>query len=519
MITSFLPRRRSLSLKFIALLVPISLLTSACVFVTVEAIALYQAISKLDHHADDIATDYAAIATGWLWNLDRDKIDLSLAALLEDKNVLGAQLRDDLGDIYAAVGLTDAEQATAVAAVPITFRTDTSVEELGQIEIFVTDQPTLDAFYGRLRADGLLMLVLGAAITAAAIFANRRTVQKPLHRVIDALEATEGSDLPEPIEWRSEDEFGDAIAAFNHMMDRRRKALEERDQLEVQLRQSQKMEALGTLASGIAHEINTPIQYIGNNVSFLGDATKDLLSLFRMLEAIIQEAEDAGLLETAIADYRRAAAQHDLDFILEELQLAIDQSHGGVEHVTNIVAAMKEFAHTPGEELKPINLENVVKCAVDISKGEWKTMAKVEVDPMPSLPNVLGHRGELNQVALNLIINAAHAIQEKGDADGLIRISAETIKGYALLHVEDNGAGIPKEVASRIFEPFFTTKDVGKGTGQGLAFCYDVIVNKHQGCIDVNSTPGKGTRFTIALPVADEIKHAGSGQRELEIAS
>ncbi len=519
MIAGLLPRRRSLSLKFIAFLLPISLLISTCLFAAIEGVALYRAISKLDERAEDIAKDYAAIATGWLWNLDRGKIELSLATLLEDSDVLAAQVRDDLGEVYVAVGLADPKLAIAVATAPITFRTDASVEELGQIEIFVTDQPTRATFYDRLKADGLLMLVLGGAITAAAIFANRQAVERPLRQMIGALESTEDTDLPNPIDWRSEDEIGEAIAAFNHMIDRRRQALDERNHMEVQLRQAQKMEALGTLASGIAHEINTPIQYIGNNVAFLGDATKDLLSLFRIQQAIIEQADAAGLFEADIADYKSAAAQHDLDFILDELQLAIEQSHGGVEHVTNIVAAMKEFAHTPSEEMRPVNLEDVVRCAVDISKGEWKTTAKIDVDQMPGLPDVLGHRGELNQVALNLIINAAHAIQEKGGTDGLINIRAETTKGYVLLHVEDNGAGIPEVVASRIFEPFFTTKEVGKGTGQGLAFCYDVVVNKHHGCIDVDSTPGKGTRFTIALPVPPDELNAGEHHEGLEIAS
>ena len=205
--------------------------------------------------------------------------------------------------------------------------------------------------------------------------------------------------------------------------------------------------------------------------------------------------------------------------ILDELQLAIEHSQGGIEHVTNIVTAMKEFAHTPGQDMRPICLDDVARCAVDISKGEWKQTARVEVDPMPDLPMLLGHRGELNQVVLNLIINAAHAIQEQGGADGLIRIRAESINGSALLHVEDNGAGMPEEIASRIFEPFFTTKEVGKGSGQGLAFCYDVIVNKHHGCIDVHSTPGQGTRFTIALPVMSDEQAAAECHQPAEVAS
>lgn len=519
MITTLLPRRRSLSLKFITLLLPVSLLISTCLFATIEGLALYRAIDKLDERAKNIARDYATIATGWLWNLDRKRIELSLATLLEDGDVLGAQVLDDLGEVYVAAGHVDPKLAIAVATAPIIFRTDASVEDLGQIEIFVTDQPTLSASYDRLKADGLLMLGLGVAIMVAAIFANRQTVERPLRRMIGALEATEGTDLPDPIDWRSEDEIGEAIAAFNHMMDRRRHALDERNHMEVQLRQAQKMEALGTLASGVAHEINTPIQYIGNNVAFLGDATKDLVLLFRKQQAIIEQTEAAGLFEADIADYKSAAAQLDLDFILDELQLAIEQSQGGVEHVTNIVAAMKEFAHTPNEEMSPVDLVDVVRCAVDISKGEWKTSARIVVDEMSGLPNVLGHRGELNQVALNLIINAAHAVLEKGDTDGIIKISAETTKGYVLLHVEDNGAGIPEAVANRIFEPFFTTKEVGKGTGQGLAFCYDAVVNKHHGCIDVDSIPGKGTRFTISLPIPPDELNASERQEALETAS
>jgi signal transduction histidine kinase len=519
MIAALLPRRRSLSLKFIALLLPVSVLIATTTYAVIESAVLYRKLGELDERGGVVANDYAAIAGGWLWNLDRDKIELSLATLLEDSDVLGAQVLDEFDDVFASAGILDRQQAIAVATSPITFQTDSSSEHLGRVEIFITDQPTRAAFYDRLKADGIFMLVLAAAITAAAVFANRRTVQRPLRRMIDALEATEGAELPDPVAWQSDDEIGEAIAAFNHMMDRRRKALDDKNNLEVQLRQAQKMEALGTLASGIAHEINTPIQYIGNNVAFLGEATSELIDLFRQQQTIIEKAEAEGLFEAEIAAYRRSADHHDLGFILDELQLAIEQSQGGIEHVTNIVAAMKEFAHTPGQDMRPICLEDVVRCAVDISKGEWKLTARVEIDPMPDLPMVLGHRGELNQVVLNLIINAAHAIQEQGGADGLIRIRAESIKGSALLHVEDNGAGIPEAIASRIFEPFFTTKEVGKGTGQGLAFCYDVIVNKHHGCIDVDSMPGQGTRFTIALPVTSDEQDAAECHQPADVAS
>lgn len=235
MITALLPRRRCLTLKFIAFLLPISLLTSTCLFAAIEGVALYRAISKLDQRAEDIAKDYAAIAAGWLWNLDQERIELSLAKLLEDGDVLGAQVRDDLGEVYAAVGLADPKLAIAIAAASITFRTDASVEELGMIDIFVTDQPTRVAFYNRLKADGLMILVLAVAITAAAIYANRMTAERPLRQMIGALEATEGTDLPNPIDWRSEDE--------------------------------------------------------------IGEATKGLLSLFRMQQAIIEQAEAAGLFE------------------------------------------------------------------------------------------------------------------------------------------------------------------------------------------------------------------------------
>ena len=519
MVRAFLPRRRSLSLKFVGFLLPTILLISAGLFAAIEGTALYRAISELDDQAEDIASDYAEIAGGWLWNLDREKIGLSLESLLEDGDVLGAQVRDDLGEIFVSAGVVDRRHATAVATAPILFQTDASLENLGRVEIFITDRPTLAAFYDRLKADALLMIVLAAAITAAAIYANRRAIELPLRRMIAALEATEGLDLPSPIDWRSEDEIGEAIAAFNRMMERRRKALDDKKHLEVQLRQAQKMEALGTLASGIAHEINTPIQYIGDNVDFLGHSTNDLLKLYRRQQAIVDAAEGAGVLRPEIAAYRELAEQLDLDFILEELQQAIEQSRGGVEHVSNIVSAMKEFAHSPGQEKSPVNLHDVVKCAVDISKGEWKSIAEVVVDTTGEVPDVLGHRGELNQVVLNLIINAAHAVQERGGTEGLITIRLENVRESALLHVEDNGAGIPEAVASRIFEPFFTTKEVGKGTGQGLAFCYDVVVNKHGGCIDVASTPGKGTRFTIALPLAADERPANENHATLEEVS
>lgn len=282
---------------------------------------------------------------------------------------------------------------------------------------------------------------------------------------------------------------------------RRHLAIEaEKNALEQSLNQAQKMEALGTLASGVAHEINTPIQYVGDNVRFFQEVHAEFSGLLKTYDALKDAAEKHGILEDLAAEVTRHREECDIDFLLEDTPTALEQSLHGLRQVATIVSAIREFSH-PGEtETTPVDINSVIETTLSVSRNSWKTITEIEKELQPDLPTVMGHAGDLHQVILNLISNAADAINEdKSNDEGLIRISTRAVADDIEILVSDNGSGISDDVKSRIFDPFFTTKDPGKGTGQGLAIVYKIVHVKHGGRITVESTPESGTTFKIRL--------------------
>lgn len=275
----------------------------------------------------------------------------------------------------------------------------------------------------------------------------------------------------------------------------------EKKELEGQLLQAQKLESIGQLAAGIAHEINTPIQFVGDNLRFMQDSVGDLLALADQHAAFIGIAEGAGIDPAAVEQQKHAQADADVDYLKEELPSALSQSLEGTSRVAKIVRAMKNFSHPGSAEMSDTNLNECIETALIVAKNEWKYVATVETDFAADLPEVPCMPGEFGQVVLNMVINARDAIAESG-GDGTIRISTACEGGWAVVRIADTGAGIPADVKARIFDPFFTTKEVGKGSGQGLAIAYNLIVKKHHGKISVESAPGEGTTFEIRLPLA-----------------
>jgi PAS domain S-box-containing protein len=258
-----------------------------------------------------------------------------------------------------------------------------------------------------------------------------------------------------------------------------RNAERARASLETELRQSQKLDALGTLAGGIAHEINTPTQYVGDNVRFLKTAFADLSAAVR--------APGTGA--------------PDIEFLLSEVPLAIDQSLDGVDRIRQIVSAMKEFSYPDTKEKSPADLHAAINTTLTVSRNQWKYVADVETRFAPDMPPVPCHVGEINQVVLNLVVNAAHAIEAKGDGRGLITISTRHEGDWVEISISDTGTGVASENAGRVFDPFFTTKPPGKGTGQGLSISRTIVVKKHAGSLTLRSEAGRGAEFTIRLPL------------------
>lgn len=279
----------------------------------------------------------------------------------------------------------------------------------------------------------------------------------------------------------------------------------ERRDLELQLRQSQKLESIGQLAAGIAHEINTPTQYVGDNLAFLKRAFGALLAAVSGCDALLKAARQGHVEPEAVDQTEAAWNEAKLDFLAAEVPLALGQCFDGLGRVASIVSAMKEFAHPSNGERHPLDLRHAIETTLTVARNEWKYVADVVTDFDQTLPPVPCLRDGLNQVILNLIINAAHAISDvtDGGAKGKGRITVTTRRAgeWAEIRVSDNGAGIPAKIRGRIFDPFFTTKEVGKGTGQGLAIAHSVIVDKHQGQITFESEEGKGTTFSIWLPL------------------
>lgn len=266
--------------------------------------------------------------------------------------------------------------------------------------------------------------------------------------------------------------------------------------------QAQKLESIGRLAAGIAHEINTPIQFIGDNTNFVKMAFQSLDEVLTVYDRLLAKAREGVLEEPLFEELDRGLKKADINYLREEVPAALKQSLEGVERVTHIVRAMKEFSHPGGAERQPTDINRAIESTVIVSRNEWKYVAEVKLDLSPKLPLVPLLPDEFNQVMLNLVVNAAQAIGESlKDGDrGEIRISTRLEGEWVEIVVEDNGPGIPPEIKSRIFDPFFTTKEVGKGTGQGLAIAHSVIADKHKGTIHVESQQGHGARFIIRIP-------------------
>ena len=276
--------------------------------------------------------------------------------------------------------------------------------------------------------------------------------------------------------------------------------------MERQLAQAQKLESIGQLAAGIAHEINTPAQYVGDNVRFLQEACRGLESVHDLYDQLLRELRSGNPTEDLVRKIEETVEEVDLGYIRQEAPKAVIQSLDGIGRISGIVRAMKDFSH-PGTDVKTgIDLNKAIESTITVARNEWKYVAEMATDFDPGLPLVPCLPAEINQVILNIIINASHAVadalkQNGSDQKGTITIGTRAQGEHAEIRISDTGTGIPENIRSKIFDPFFTTKGVGKGTGQGLAISHSVVVGKHGGTITFDSEAGKGATFVIRLPL------------------
>jgi PAS domain S-box-containing protein len=282
----------------------------------------------------------------------------------------------------------------------------------------------------------------------------------------------------------------------------------EKRALDDQLRGAQKMEAIGQLAAGIAHEINTPIQFVGDSTRFFKDSWEHLAELLLAAQKMRREAGAGAVSPGTLDRFDTCSETAEVDFLLETIPGAIDRTLDGVQRVARIVGAMKEFSHPGSQEKRAVDLNRAIETTVTISRNEWKHVAEVKMNLDPNLPLVPCFAGEINQVFLNLVVNASHAIGDVVGKDGkklgTITLSTRSDGGWVEIGIADTGSGIPEHLSERVFDPFFTTKEVGKGTGQGLTLAHAVVVKKHGGRIWFDSEVGKGTTFFVRLPLWTE---------------
>jgi two-component system NtrC family sensor kinase len=267
--------------------------------------------------------------------------------------------------------------------------------------------------------------------------------------------------------------------------------------LEQQLAQATRLESIGQLAAGIAHEINTPVQYVSDNTQFLIDSFDELLGALKTVRGMTTDGAGASPLPGALEHL-------DLDYLAEEIPSALTQSQEGLTRISQIVRAMKDFSH-PGQGRSEADLNRMIESTVQVSRNEWRYVSELELDLAPDAGLVACYEGELKQVLLNIVVNAAQAIaqhrEQTGGQDlGLIRIRTERLESAVRITISDNGPGMSEDVRRKVFDPFFTTKPVGKGTGQGLSMAYAVVVQKHEGQLTVTSAPDEGSTFAITLP-------------------
>jgi PAS domain S-box-containing protein len=282
--------------------------------------------------------------------------------------------------------------------------------------------------------------------------------------------------------------------------------MEERRNLESQLLQAQKLESIGQLAAGVAHEINTPVQYVSDNCRFLSESFLTLQEVLAGYNELLESVKPTGLLPVAVERLEKKIHESDLEFLADEIPKAIHQSVDGLERVAQIVRAMKEFAHPGLDEKAPTDLNRAIGNTLAVCRNEYKYVAQLETAFEPDLPPVYCLVGEINQAVLNLVVNAAHAISDakRGAGEGLIRVSTARAGDLVEIRISDNGTGIPDAIRNKVFDPFFTTKEVGRGSGQGLALARHTIVKKHHGSLNFETVENGGTTFILRIPISGQ---------------
>jgi two-component system NtrC family sensor kinase len=341
------------------------------------------------------------------------------------------------------------------------------------------------------QSDGLLILKKPFDSIEVVQVACAFSAKWQLHR--EARRRTE--DLESLVELRTR-----SLEELNQKL---RAEMAEKADMESALRLAQKLEAVGRLAAGIAHEINTPIQFVGDSLHFVRDSMTDIQRVLERYDDLRRQVTDGTATTNAANAIGEIIDEVDFPYLVENVPGAIERSLEGLGRVATIVRSMKQFAHPDRPEMSDIDLNEAIQATLTIARNEYKYVADIETH-FADLPRVTCHAGEINQAVLNILVNGAHAIADavKGtETRGTIAVRTERQGNMVIISIRDTGVGIPQAIRERIFDPFFTTKEVGRGTGQGLAIARSAIVEKHGGDLTFESEPGRGTTFFIRLPI------------------
>ena len=279
--------------------------------------------------------------------------------------------------------------------------------------------------------------------------------------------------------------------------------ISERKRSHAELLAGRHMALLGTLAAGVAHEINTPIQFIGDSIEFLRQSSDELFALFGKVQLARQNAASGQPLAEAIAEAEQAEQAADLPYLRANMPEAFERCIDGLNRVATIVRSLKEFAHPAVGEMGVVDLNRMVQNTLTIAANEYKYVARLETD-FGDLPPVTCYAGEIGQAVLNIVVNAAHAIGDvvkNSNQKGLITVRTRRERESALIAISDTGTGIAEAIRARIFDPFFTTKEVGRGSGQGLAIAWSTVTKAHSGELTFDTKPNEGTTFYLRIPI------------------
>ncbi|MFQ5514953.1 MAG: sensor histidine kinase [Myxococcota bacterium] len=283
---------------------------------------------------------------------------------------------------------------------------------------------------------------------------------------------------------------------------------------QIELLHLRKMESLGNIAAGVAHELNTPTQYLQDNLLFVEEGVSCLARMLERQSPLLEVVKKAGIAEGLVEELEELAEQLDVAYYLDEIPGALQQAREGVERIGTLVKAMSELSGANASVRRAVDLNEVVHSVVALWRERWSGVAEIELELDPALPPVTIRSSEIAQVLVSLMVNAVDAIagrrsQDEGER-GRIVVRTSRGEGWVQVCVQDDGDGIPEAIRDRIFDPFFTTKSVGAGTGQGLALAHSIVVEQHGGRLTFESREGQGSTFRVELPLGNRDSDGGA---------